>query len=403
MFERICIATFSVYQNNKRTAINGMVEPLLSFFLPQTTELDLVDGPHPGSSTTVTKFEKHQDGIFSSGESFVAKMMSPLLTPQNQNGTQVFFKLRDFLSVFELIVRRRKKYDVFIGLESVFTLAGIILKKLGMITTVIYYVSDYSPKRYPVKRLNDIYLWLDRFCCYNADYIWDVSPAIMPARIESGIDKPRVKPCILVPNALFPNQITHLPSNKLIKNSVVFAGTFGFENGTKLAIDAFSYVAKDNSEATLHFFGGSKQLEEELRKIVLSLHLEKNVFFHGFVADAVQLSKKINKYMIGIAPYVAMPGSARWYADATKIRLYLGAGLPIVTTHVPPLGKEIREKGAGIVVQDKPKELANAITSLLADKEQYNRMRKAALAYALNNTWEETYAHALSFMYKKGK
>lgn len=398
MFERVCIATFSVYQNDKRTAINGMVEPLLSFFLLKTAALDLLDGPHPGSNTVVTRFEEHVKDKTHVQTSFLARILQPLLTMQNQNGTQIFFKLRDFLSVFELLVRRRKRYDLFIGLESVFTLSGIVLKKIGLVKTVVYYVSDYSPQRYPQKKLNDLYLWLDRMCCYNADYIWDVSPAMMPARIKAGLDQKKSKPCILVPNALFPAQINFLPQNKLQKNSIVFAGTFGFENGTKLAIEAMSIVVKKIPTAELHFFGGSRDLEEQLKDITRQKNITKNVIFHGFIPNATELSRKIQQYMIGLAPYVAIPGSARWYADATKIRLYMGAGLPAITTHVPPLGKEISKLGAGIVVKDSPAFLADAIITLLSDTKKYKKMRENAIQFAKYNLWENTYANALKHM-----
>lgn len=398
MFRRICIATFSFYKNDKRTAINGMIEPLLSYFLPKAKVIDLIDGPHPGSSTVTTRFEEYKKEKNKTTYSIISRLMTPLLTMQNQNGTQIFFKLRDFLSVFGMIIRRGKTYDLFIGLESIFTLAGIIFKKLRLIKTVVYYVSDYSPKRYPQKALNDFYLWLDRFCCYNADYVWDVSPAMMPARIKAGLDENKCKPVILVPNALFQNQIHFLPEGEQKKNSVVFAGTFGIENGTKLALDAFALVVKKIPDATLHFYGGDKVLEDALKKHATVLQIEKCVLFHGFITDAVKLSTMINQYKIGLAPYVAIPGSARFYADATKIRLYFGAGLPVITTRVPPLGKDVSKKGAGIIIQDNPKDLADAIFILLTDTNKYTAMRKKAIAYAKNNMWANSYSHALSRM-----
>ena len=272
-----------------------MIEPLLSFFTPRSLTIDLIDGPHPGSTTVLTKFETYKKKNLSTSFSYIARLLSPFLSIQNQNGTQTFFKLRDFLSVFECVLKTRKHYDIFIGLESIYTLAGIVLKKIGLTRTVVYYVSDYSPKRYQQKSLNDFYLWLDRFCCYNADYIWDVSPAMMPARISAGLVKKRAKPCIVVPNGLFPNQISILPQNKLEKNSLVFAGTFGDENGTLLAIEAMTIVQKNIPDATLHFYGGNKHLEKQLQKKAEMLGVQESVIFHGFIPDAATLSETIKK------------------------------------------------------------------------------------------------------------
>ncbi len=399
MFEKVCIATFSVYKDGKRTAINGMVEPLLSFFQTRTKELDLIDGPHPGSDTVLTMYEKYLNGnVAQRSTSYLSSFLSPLLRAQNENGTQVFFKLRDIVSVFEWMIRSRKRYDLFIGLESIFTIAGIMLKKIGLAKKVVYYVSDYSPKRYPQKMLNSFYLWLDRYCCYNADYIWDVSPAMLPARISAGLDKKKSHPFILVPNALFPEQINYLPDEKVKKNSLVFAGTFGFENGSKLAIETMVEVVKNISDASLHFFGGDEQLENQLKTVTRDLNLQKHVFFHGFIPNAPKLSESIKRYMIGLAPYLSIPGSARWYADATKIRLYLGAGLPVITTQVPPLGREISRIGAAIIVNDDERDLAKAIIDLLNDKKKYTEMRKNAKQYAKKNTWGNTFRSAFSQM-----
>ncbi|MEN9406978.1 MAG: hypothetical protein RLZZ455_194 [Candidatus Parcubacteria bacterium] len=398
MFKRVCIATFSVYEKNERTAINGMIEPLLSFFTPRSQTIDLIDGPHPGSATVLTKFETHNEKNSITSLSYVSKVLSPFLSIQNQNGTQILFKLRDFLSVFEFALKTRKHYDIYIGLESIYTLAGILLKKIGFTHTVVYYVSDYSPKRYKQKILNNFYLWLDRFCCYNADYIWDVSPAMMPARVKAGLIKKRAKPSLVVPNGLFPNQISIIPQHKLEKNSLVFAGTFGEENGTLLAIEAMVIVQKNIPGAKLHFYGGSKILEIQLQKKVALLGLENSIIFHGFIPDAATLSETIKKYMIGLAPYIGIPGSPRWYADATKIRLYMGAGLPTITTQVPPLGKEVEKKNASIVVKDAKENVAEAIIQLLKNKELYSSMRASAIKFAKENTWENSYASALKKM-----
>ncbi|HSX40276.1 MAG TPA: hypothetical protein VLF68_01545, partial [Candidatus Saccharimonadales bacterium] len=176
--QNLLIATFSVWREKKRTAINGMVEPLLTFFFPEFETIDLIDGAHPGDEETRTRFEYYQNKKLKKTDfAWISFLLSPFLKLQNTNGTQIVFKLRDFLSVLELSIRKRKRYDLFIGLESVFTLSGIVLKKLGVVKTVVYYVSDYAPNRYSQKLLNNIYLWLDRTCCYYADFIWDVSPA----------------------------------------------------------------------------------------------------------------------------------------------------------------------------------------------------------------------------------
>ena len=69
---------------------------------------------------------------------------------------------------------------------------------------MVYYVSDYSPDRYRQKWFNDLYLWLDRQAAMHADIIWDVSPAMQPARVKAGLTRRSphrllsfLTPCIL--------------------------------------------------------------------------------------------------------------------------------------------------------------------------------------------------------------
>ena len=62
MHFNILIATFSLRINNKRTPINGMIEPMLSYFLPRKYNVDLIDGYHPGSSSVISIIESYKKG-----------------------------------------------------------------------------------------------------------------------------------------------------------------------------------------------------------------------------------------------------------------------------------------------------------------------------------------------------
>ncbi|MDP3988036.1 MAG: glycosyltransferase, partial [Candidatus Levybacteria bacterium] len=394
-FKSVVIATFSAWKNGQRAPTNGMIEPLLSYFGDKTDEIILIDSPHPGSSDDIIP------KIQTLKNNKLVKQTKPLLIPplfilnkfNTAIKTQPAFKIRDFTTVFQVLLSKKTKTDLFIGLESINTIVGIIFKKLGKVKTVIYYVSDYSPNRYSSKLFNNIYLFLDRFCAKNADYIWDVSPAMMPARIKNGLSKNDAKPCIHVPNALFPHQIRHLTIGKLEPYSLAFAGTIGPENGLDLAIEALAIAKKQIPELKLYILGGGvKEEEKKVDILITKLKLEKSVKNFGFISDLNLLSDILTKYMVGLAPYKYIESSVRLYADATKIRLYFANGLPVITTDIPPLAKEVKQKGCGIVVKDKKEELAKAIVEMLSDKNKYLKYRDAAIKFAQNNTWENTYS-----------
>lgn len=398
MAKTVLFATFSVWLKGKRTPINGMVEPMLSYLLPRGYQVDLIDGLHPESSNVVTLFEYYKDRSPTKSVSWVSLLLMPFLKLQNTNATQIVFKLRDFLSVFELALLKKRSYDLFIGLESVYTMAGILLKRLGRVKTVIYYVSDYSPSRYPHKVFNDFYLWLDRFCCYHADYIWDVSRAFQPARIETGLRKNHSRPVIHVPNALFPKQICPLPTALRLPYSLVYAGTLNIWNGPDVAVEAIAYVRQKFPQARLHIYGTNGKDQARVEVAINRLHLKDSVVFYGFIGDVVALSHAINHYMLGLAPYRTLKGSHRAYGDATKLRLYMGAGLPPITTPVPPLGQEVKNFGAGLICKDDPKELAKEIIKVFSNDSFYKNLVTKTTQFARNNTWQNTYDDAFRAM-----
>lgn len=395
----VFIATFSPWENGKRLPINGNLEPMVDFFAPRTKRTVLIDQVYPGSDFVIPRIEIYERGRIKkiTKPSFIIQILYPLLKLSNREGTHLIFKIRDFLSVLDWGIRDIVRYDLFIGFEAINALAGIVLRNLGRAKTVVYYVSDYSPNRYKNKWFNKLYLWLDRFAASHADFIWDVSAAMQPARIKAGLDKEKSAPVVHVPNALYPEQIKTEDMKNIELDSVVFMGTLGIENGPDLAIGAMPYILEKIPQAKLHIVGGGKDVER-LNSLVKNFKVEQSVVFHGFISDRIKVSNHIRNFMVGLAPYLAIPGSARYYGDATKIRAYLAAGLPVITTFVPPLGKEVEKIGAAILVKDSKKELAKAVIRMLSDKKLYLKMKKHAIEFAKENTWENEFNKAFKAM-----
>lgn len=396
------IATFAVWKNGSRTASNGIMDPLLYYFRPRIKKLLLLDQPYPGSDRVMPIVETYKSGKVKSVDktSITTAPLSFLLIHANKPGTHFVFKIRDLLSVLETGLKQSEKIELFVGLESINAIGGILLRRLGKVNKVVYYVSDYSPLRFKSKLVNSLYLWMDRFSAKNADYVWDVSLAMHPARIKAGFDKNINTPIIHVPNALYKEQIDTLPFNKRNPYSIVFVGTLGLENGPDLAISAFDLVVKKFPRASLHIYGGGgKGYEEEyLKKLVKKLKLHKKVHFHGFISDQNELSNKVKHYQLSIAPYKKIIGSIRLYGDATKLRLYMASGLPVVSTDIPPLGKELAEKGAALIVKANKNAVANGIIEIFSDKKKYKIMAENAVSFAKDNLWENTYKKALKKM-----
>jgi len=396
----VLVATFSPWVKGKRLPTNGSYEPLRDFFVPKVKKLVMIDQVIPGSDFVMPRIEVYEKSqkpkILSS--SWWLYIFYPFLVWANRPGTYIVFKLRDFFSVIDWCLRDRIGYDFFIGLECINALAGIILRKIGLIKTVIYYVSDYSPRRYSRKWFNWLYVQLDRFCAIHADYIWDVSKAMQKARIEVGLDPKKSAPALHVPNALYPKQIKISPLNQIKPYTLAYMGTLGVSNGPEIAIEAMPIILKKFPKTTLHMVGGRKENIQRLQKLVSKLKLGKKVKFYGFILDREEMSRIMRKFYTAVAPYPAIPGSPRFYADAGKIRAYAASGLPIVSTDVPPLGKEVAKKGAALIVKDNPQEMAEAIIRIFSDRQLYLQLRENSIKFAKDNIWENEFASAFRRM-----
>ena len=66
---------------------------------------------------------------------------------------------------------------------------------------------------------------------------------------------------------------------------------------------------------------------------------------------------------------------------------YLGAGLPIVLTNVPPNAEALRDSGCAVLVEDSPVSVASGIDGLLGRPELWTSMHRSALEEAVNFDW----------------
>lgn len=399
---RILVATFSPWKNGKRLPTNGMVEPFIRYFSRKFDNFTLIDQPHPGSDILMPKIEIYKIKKLKkiTTNSFWLNYLKPLLTLTNVHKTQISFKLRDFLSVIDYVIDSKVKYDLFIGFESVNALAGIVMKKFGRIKKVVYYVSDFSPKRYHTRWFNRLYLWLDKLATAYADATWNVSPAMAKARKKLGYNMEKISPQIYAPNAFFPEEIKYNSPDKILPQSLIYAGTLGEENGPDIVIRAIPYILKKFPKATLTIAGGGSEKDvKKIKDLIKMLKLSKNIKFVGFIPTNKELLEIVRKHSVSVAPYRNVPGSVRKYADAVKIRMSMACGLPVVTTKVPPNGKLAKEVGAGVVVKDNPNDIAKAVIKIFSNADLYRKMRLNAIKAAKKNTWENSYSTALRKMH----
>lgn len=303
--------------------------------------------------------------------------------------TYLRLKLRDLLSAayFTVIALRfSRRADLLIGVECLNALWGRGMRLLGLAGRTVYYLFDFSPRRYPSRIFNWIYLRLDRAATYSATATWNISPAIEKARIGLGYDPRRMRPQITVPYGLGRVAGDKNGNPPGPEARLAYAGGMNDENGVMLLPSVIEILARRIPGLSLTVMGAGSR-EEDFRQEIRRLGLEELVAFRGYL-PAEEAWFLLRDCHLGLAPYFPGP-TTKMYGDVIKIKTYLSAGLPVITTPVPPIAREIEGWPMGEVVPYDAALWARAAEKLIRDRDYYAVCRRNALDFVRGQTWEK--------------
>jgi glycosyltransferase involved in cell wall biosynthesis len=297
--------------------------------------------------------------------------------------------MQHFLLTLFILMKIRKKIDIYIGIDNLNAFVGILLRKVGFVNKVIFYVIDYTPKRFENKIFNALYYLLDVICAKNADYIWSVSKRIARIWANLGIE---YRKNIIVPIGVELREIRKL--SDIRRNVLVFVSHLTRSKGVQLAIEAMEDITKKFPEVMLEVIG-TGPFEKELMKIVKRKRLEDKVKFLGAM-DHERLMQYLPTCGIALATYEPDPNSITYYADPTKPKEYLACGLPVIITRVPWIAEEIEKRPMGIAISYDKKELVNAVVKLLSDDIFYELCKRNTIEFVSELDWNKVFDEAFS-------
>lgn len=284
-------------------------------------------------------------------------------------------------------------FDVYIGVDSANTMAGLVLRMLSRVRRVYFYTIDYVPNRFGNRILDQVYLRLDRWAVSGSDAVWNLSDAMITAREEYGMSRKHRHKQIRVPMGTETEGKKPVSISRIGKADIVHMGHIVEEHGVQLIIDALPLIIKKIPDAHVHIIG-SGPYEQKLKERVNDLDIKSRVTFHGFVTNHDDVIKKLSRCALGIATYPDTPTSYIRNSDPGKVKAYLSAGLPVIVTKVPEVWKELQERGAGIGIGYDAKALARAVQTILTDEKSLQRYRENAWEMAKDYAWEHVYARA---------
>lgn len=288
--------------------------------------------------------------------------------------------------------------DLFIGTNNLLVLAGLILKKIIKIKIIIYQIVDFSPKRFKNNVINEIFYSVDRLCCYNANYIWPLDKKIIEARIEYRYLNPRkITKWYAVS---FGNHSFSLKDRFKIKASpkklVYLGGLFKYK-GAQLFIQIIEKLKNEYPHIALQIIGKG-DMDTELQNEINKKNLNNNIKLLGYIEDNNKVNDILLESGIALAPYNPDPISISYFADMGKVKVYLGCGLPVIITRVPPIHKVIEETKSGLIGEYDPDDFAKKISFLIDNPDIYSTYRKNSFDLGLKFDWNILIEKALNEM-----
>ena len=368
-------------------AFTGHAQELKSFLNQRVEKLVFIGHPFFYALQKKSVAEYYEKGI----------LKTELMTPQIRVPETLLY-LKDFLTTFYFTIRLRKKFHVYVGINPLNALVGLILKRLGFAQITIFYVLDYVPSRFKNKVLNNLYHSIDRLCVYNSDYTWNLTSVMADARQKIGISKTSTNQ-MTVPTGTHFEKLKSMPKTCSDRDTIVFLSHLRKGQGIELVIEALPEVVKEIPSVKLVVIG-TGPLEKYFKAEVKKRNLTDNVIFLGYIENHDEINKIVAKCRVGIAPYVPDPNSFTWYADPSKPKVYLGCGIPVIITKVPEVSFEISKRDVGIAINYNSNELSEAIIQVLCDDKLHQIYRANTIKFASELDWASVFTEAFSKVLK---
>lgn len=363
----------------------GAAHALRDYFLHQQGPEEILFITLPLASQREAKKVVYRDG----------KKVAETIYERSRNEFVINYFLDFFLTIL-WVVSSKRRYDVFFGFGVLNGFSGVVLKKVGLIKKTIFYSIDFVPKRFKNSILNLIYHKLEALCVYYSDEVWDVSPRMAKGRQDFlGISKSLYVRKV-VPIGVWNKNISHIPFSKIKLYEIVFIGHLLEKQGVQEVLRAIPNIVKKIPNFSFLIIGGG-EYKKTLEEMVNKFNIKKYVIFKGWIKNREKIDKILGKSAAAVAPY--KPEKEKlynftYYADPTKIKDYLAAGLPIILTDVSYNAQEIEQKSCGFVIEYDSKAIAEAIIRLLSKKDLLKKYRENARNYAKTFDWNAIFLKA---------
>ncbi len=289
--------------------------------------------------------------------------------------------LPSFLIAYFL--KDRSKIDVFIGHGPWEVAFGYVLRKLGLVKTLIYDDLDYAPGYQYISQFRRFCTSkLEIFCLKKADLIISVGSLLAKLREEQTGRKVYV-----IPNGVDYRHFQKAQIKKPHPPTLIYMGYISDWAGLDLIVEALAKIRQDITDIRFLILGHTNP--DYLKKILNTakdLGLEEHVQYLGNKRYR-ELIDYLAEADLGMA--VFRPVELRRYAFSLKIIEYMSSGLPVITTKDTQSGSLVEDYQCGEAIEYNTDDIARAIHNLLLDKDRYKRYHENAKKFSREYDWQE--------------
>lgn len=371
---------------------------LIDYLIPKSRRLIVINHPWVSDPDRTPIMEIYSGGrLVRTYRFFLPRFLASSRSFPAGAKPYFLFKFVDFISTLFLTLSSRESIDLYIGIESVNALPGLILRVFRRVKHIVYFNFDLIPANATYSLARTFILMLDTLCLLRADIAWNNSPFAQKTR--RSLSKKASAKQIFVLGASPPPKASSFQARK--QRAIAYMGSVNETLGVKTVIHAMPSVLQKVPDAHLHIIGkpSSESFMSELLNIVRNLHIERAVTFHGFLADS-EIEKIFSGCRIGVAPYTEP------VFDSSKIRYYVFLGLPVVFSNLSSEVTNLVERfHAGQATRSDYRSFAEAICAFLLDDHYYKSCLTGclSLAQALDSDKEFDALFSESFAHMTGE
>ncbi len=177
------------------------------------------------------------------------------------------------------------------------------------------------------------------------------------------------------------------------EHSIVFIGRLMEYKGVKFLVRAFRHVVNEVPDAKLHIIGDGP-IYGDIRNLIVKLGLERNVTMHGALPRP--------KAMEVLAESAVLTHPSLYESFGMVISEAYAMGKPVITHRAGYAVELVEEPKAGLVVNVlNEEEYANAMITLLTDKDLYNKFSQRASLFAEEKLSVEAMVNGYVNAYKR--